>query len=133
MVTKPSAADVRIIITTEMTDEQILAIVDDAALLAARCLSVLESDLQKAIIKYLTAHIIVQSPNGPGGGGQLTSSSLGDASDTYASGQFGKGLSASSYGQMAIALDPNGCLVDIGKSRIGFATISKRHNNWRGG
>jgi hypothetical protein len=114
--------DVRLIITTNASDAQIEAAIADILLMAARCLALItDGDLQDAIVKYLTAHLLTVFESN--GAGVATSSSLGDASDSYASGSFGKGLQNTAYGQMAVNLDPNDCLIRIGKPRATFERV----------
>lgn len=115
-------ADVRLIIDTELSDAQIQVAIDTALLLAARCLSAIADEATRdAIVKYLAAHLATII--GSEGAGATTSSSLGDASDTYATGHFGKSLASTSYGQIAIQLDPYGCLLKIGNPRATFERV----------
>ena len=115
-VCKPTPAQVRAIITTDLTDDQLSVITDDAALMADACIAALSCELQTAILRWMTAHLIAtMSSATTGGAGVMTSMSLGDASETYAKGQLGtSGLTTTTYGQSAIALDPNGCLASLG-------------------
>jgi hypothetical protein len=115
-IEKPSAADVQTIIAA--TDAQANAAIEDAALIAETCVTSLAGDRQKAIIKYLAAHLIAS-----GIGAQKTSERLGDASVSWARAQMGQGLLGTSYGQQAIALDPNGCLLKIGKVKAFMETL----------
>lgn len=118
-ICEPTVGDVRIIITTSMTDDQIQAIIDDASLMVHRCVLVLACDLQAAIIKWVTAHLIASlSTASSGGTGVVTGESLGDASISYAKPQLQSfGLASTTYGLQAIGLDPNGCLTTIGLRR----------------
>jgi hypothetical protein len=119
----PTADDVRAIIETDKTDPQIEAIIADAALIAKACIADLDADVQKAIVKWLTAHLIASSASGIEGGAQITSMKLGDASESYARASMGAGLAGTSYGQQALALDPNGCLAQIGMRRAYFKVL----------
>ncbi|MGE0602227.1 MAG: DUF4054 domain-containing protein [Xanthobacteraceae bacterium] len=110
-IEKPNAADVKAIISTTLSDEVVGALIDDAALLAENCIASLDGDRQKAILKWLTAHLIASTNSNA----SKTSSKLGDAQDTFARAQLGEGLKGTIYGQQALALDPNGCLIGIGK------------------
>jgi hypothetical protein len=118
----PTPADVRIVITTALDDAAITALIGDAALIAEACPMVAGYDAlrQIAIIKWLTAHLIAQQS---GQAGALTQKTLGDASESYASGQMGTNLQASRYGQQAIALDPSGCLAQLGQRRAFFKVL----------
>jgi hypothetical protein len=118
-VEKPTAADVRAIIATALTDQQIGALIDDAALLAEKCIEALSAERQKAILKWLTAHLIAST----GPGGVKTSSKLGDAQDSFARASLGTGLAGTTYGQQVLALDPNGCLVNVGKVKAFMETL----------
>jgi len=114
----PSVADVRLIIDTPVSDAVITATIADAALIVGRCSAVANygTDVQQAIIKYVTAHLLsIRSGAAPG---PLTSKSLGDASESYGGGATsGTQLAASAYGQQAILLDPTGCLATLGKTK----------------
>jgi hypothetical protein len=117
MLTKPTVAAVRLIITTTLVDASVQAFIDDAELIARGCTVVAgyEEEVQAAIVKYIAAHLIsVQS----GKSGVLTQKALGDASESYASGAMGDMLKASRYGQQALLLDPSGCLANLGKRRV---------------
>lgn len=117
-----TVADVRLVISTEASDAQVQAAIDDVTLMAARCLSAIADEATRdAIVKYLAAHLLAIIDSN--GAGVATSSKLGDASDTYATGSFGRGLSSSAYGQMAINLDPNGCLQRMGNPKATFQRV----------
>lgn len=119
----PSASDVRVVIKTTLTDLQIDAIIADAALLAEGC-PVIEGFLatrQAAIVKWLTAHMLAST--NAAGGGALTSKSLGDASEDYARPTLGSGLSGTTYGMQALALDTSGCLAGLGKINATFRAL----------
>lgn len=120
-IATPTAEDVRLVISTGLTDAQIEAIVNDASLLAKRCIQSLDSDVQTAILRWLAAHLIASIK--AKGGGVLASDSLGDASQSYFTGNFGKQLASTSYGQNALLLDPNGCLARIGKARASIEKV----------
>lgn len=117
MVDTPSVADVRIVITTSLSDAGVQAMIDDAALIVEQCAAVVaaSSAKQKAIVKWVAAHLIAGVPGSTAG--QKTSKSIGDASETYASTQLGVNLSGSTYGQRALLLETSGCLANIGKAR----------------
>jgi hypothetical protein len=115
----PTAADVRAIIETSLTDGQIEALIADAALAAEKCLLKYDEARQKAIVKWLTAHLIAST----GGNGVLTSQKLGDASETYARATLGDGLKGTTYGQQALLLDTCGCLARLGRARASVEAI----------
>ncbi len=118
----PTPDDVRVIITTALTDPQITALIGDAALIAEACPAVAAYDAirQAAIVKWLTAHLISQQS---GKAGALTQKALGDASESYAVGTMGMNLQGSRYGQQALALDPSGCLAQVGQRRAYFKAL----------
>jgi len=115
MVATPTVADVRSVISTTLSDEQVDLMIQDAVLIVSKCPAVLKanSDRQKAIVKWVAAHLISQrTPEA-----QVTQRSLGDASETFARATLGVGLAGTFYGQQAILLDPSGCLERLGRQR----------------
>lgn len=125
-MTQPSATEVRAVIDlpASLADATIDAFVDDAEALASQCSAVLSSDaaIQKAILKWLTAHML---SGRYGTSGAVTSKSLGDASENYADGQrtFGLGLASTHYGQMALQFDASGCLARLGRQKVDFYVL----------
>lgn len=116
-------ADVRLIIATTASDAQVQVAINDVGLMAAKCLSKISDEpTRDAVQKYLAAHLLATTIDSSGAG-ITTSSSLGDASDSYASTSFGKGLRSSQYGQMAISIDPNDCVSKIGNPRASFQRV----------
>lgn len=112
MVTTPTIAEVKEIITTDLADGVITNLIAETALMVEGCVSGLSSDRQEAIVKWVTAHTIYMLDQK--GGGTVTSKKLGDAQTNYAALPLGQGLKGSFYGQQALNLDPNGCLAYIG-------------------
>lgn len=119
MAEKPTVAAVRVVVKTALTDDQVQAIIDDAALIADGCpvVATYPIERQQAIVKWIAAHLIATQS---GIAGMLTQKALGDASESYASGQTGMNLAASRYGQQAMLLDPSGCLANLGKPPVIF-------------
>lgn len=108
-----------------LTVDAIRNIIEDAALMVAGCVSGLDPSTQQSIVKYVAAHII--STTGLGGAAaRRTSKRLGDAAESYATPTFGANLSGSSFGQMAIALDPSGCLATLGQRPAFFEVLTCR-------
>ena len=109
----PTATDVRVVITTDLTDPQIDSIIADASLAVESCaaLATYTSARQQAIIKWVAAHFI-NFINGQGGA--ISLNVLGSSSVAYANAMLGDGLKSSAYGQQALALDPSGCIGKIG-------------------
>lgn len=118
-IERPTVDDVRAIIgQSDLTDDQINSYIDDAILITENCIKNLSPNRQKAILKYVVAHLLyttglLDDTNSVA----LTSRRLGDASETYARSELGKGLASSPYGQRAIELDPNRCLETIGNQK----------------
>lgn len=118
-----TVADVRLIYSGSASDPQVQAAIDTVLIMAAKCLAAMPDDATRdQVTKYLAAHLLTTTIDS-GGSGITQSSSLGDASDTYAVSGFGKGLRSSMYGQTAIALDPNGCVAKIGNPRATFEKV----------
>lgn len=120
-VERPAASDVRVVIETSLSDLQIEGLITEAVLMVEKCVSSYEAERQKAIVRWVTAYLIDNIRNQGGGGVQ--SDSLGDASRSYFSGALGEGLAENGYGLKAIALDPSGCLMRIGKSKATIEVI----------
>lgn len=123
-VSAPTVVDVRIVITTSGSDDQVQTAINDAVLLASRCASVsqLSDDLKAAIYKYIAAHILATQPGGQSNR-VLTQRSLGDASESFAAPMLGFSLQGTQYGQMACSLEGTGCLANIGKTRARFTAV----------
>ncbi len=125
-MTQPTATEVRAVIDlpASVADLTIDAFVDDAEALASQCAAVLSSDatIQKAILKWLTAHML---SGRYGTSGSLVSKSLGDASESYSDGSrtFGQGLASTHYGQMALQFDASGCLARLGRQKVDFYVL----------
>jgi hypothetical protein len=107
------------------SDVTINAFISAAGLLVGRCpvVATYEDELQTEIKKWVAAHLL--SIGHTGRAGPVTQKALGDASESYASPALvgGKGLQATLYGQMAISLDPSGCLEKIGKLKATFSVL----------
>jgi len=121
----PTLADVRAIIATSLTDGQLQAVIDDAALIAEGCAAVAgyPATRQAAIVKYITAHLLAGSAGSATGSGAITQKALGDASESYAAGQLGMDLKSSQWGSKALLLDPSGCLATLGRQRAYFEVL----------
>lgn len=122
----PTVEEVRSIIETDLDDAGVTLYINDAAALGKRCLTPLDPDLQKTILKWLTAHLIQLSGRSTGEGFAnvaVTSMKLGDASETYARAQLGSNVASTPYGQQAILLDPNGCLARLGARQPFFKVL----------
>jgi hypothetical protein len=117
----PTVEDVRAVIETEATDTQVQMAIDDAALVVEACVAALPAARQEAIIKYVAAHFL--SLGSKTGSGALSSQSLGDASESYATSILGEGLAGTEFGKRALLLDPNGCLARLGKRTVVFQVL----------
>lgn len=119
-IEKPAVADVRIIISTGLIDASLQAVIDDAALIAeGTCVESYDAARQKAIVKWLTAHLLASTNDGAA----VVSKKLGDASESFSRSTLGDALKGTHYGQQAIALDTNGCLANLGKQRAIMETL----------
>lgn len=117
----PTPAEVKAIIPTDLSDAEVQSFINDAALLGKRCVTPLDADTQKVIVKYLAAHLIQSAGKSSGEGFAnvaVTSMKLGDASETYSRAQAGNNIASTSYGQQAIQFDPNGCLARLGERKL---------------
>jgi hypothetical protein len=113
---------VRVVIATALADPQLTALIGDAVLIAEGCpvVATYDATRQAAIVKWIAAHLVAQQS---GKAGALTQKALGDASESYASAAMGAQLAGSRYGQQAIALDPSGCLAQLGMRRATFKVL----------
>lgn len=101
-----TAADVKLIINTGLSDAQVDAFIATAAALIDPCKAKWTDALALEIQKYVAAHLVsFRSP-------LLVSKKLGDAAEVYqrSKSDSNKGLSATPYGETALMLDPTGCL-----------------------
>ena len=122
----PTPEEVKAIIPTDLSDAEVQSFIDDAALLVKRCVSRLDAETQKVIIKYTAAHLIQSAGKSTGegfGNVAVTSMKLGDASETYSRAQAGSNLAGTWYGQQAILYDPNGCLTTLGQRPVIFKVV----------
>lgn len=110
------ASEVRIILDTDLSDNEVSAFIDIAdSLVSTHLTSTNLSDaVKKEIERWLTAHLITISRD------RLASSEkVGDASIQYADAKMlGKGLDATSYGQMVKILDTSHTFEKIDKKEI---------------
>jgi len=115
---KPTVAVVRLIVEGDFSDIQVQSVIDDAALMVEACVANYSADRQSAIIRWVTAHLFSMMPEGR----FVTSSKLGDASESYSAPKLGDSLAGSPFGQQALMLDTSGCLARIGRA---IATVEK--------
>lgn len=110
-LSKPAASVVISLTGTDLPEPVVTAIIDDAALLAEKCLANFSSDRQVAALKWLAAHLIASTSDE--GASVRSSEKLGDAADGFARAQLGNGIMGTTYGQQAVALAP--CLGRLGR------------------
>lgn len=115
----PSVAEVRSIITTSLTDDQVTAAIETATLVADGCPSIalMDATRQKAIVKWVTAHFISVQDEVKPSSRTLASKSIGDASESYVNASLGEQLRSTRYGQQALLIDTSGCLATIGQRK----------------
>ena len=118
-MTLPTAEQVKAIVATDLSDAVVDSIIADAFLMAERCITSLSDERQTAIVKWLAAHLIASTDESA----TVSSSKLGDAQDTYMRATTGERLMGTTYGQQALALDPNGCLARLGNPRATFERV----------
>lgn len=117
----PTVEEVRAIVGTSTghSDHIIAAFIEDATLVAGDCLSVYPESRQKAIVKWLAAHLVASTATGAA----VSADKLGDASVTYQRATLAEGLRGTVYGQQALALDINGCLTGRGRARASVQVV----------
>lgn len=118
-----TTADVRLIYSTTLSDEQLEAALAQANLVVdeqMRPVCSMSEARYDMIIKYLTAHFAsVTADYGSGDVGPLKSQKIGMATETYATSVEGGDFAYAStpWGQQAITLDSCGILVGIGANK----------------
>ena len=117
----PTTSEVRLTITTELSDDAVAQFVADAVLMAEPCtvIETFSEAKQKAIIRFLAAHLIAISD----ASARLSSEKMGDASESYSTPVLGDNLKGTTYGQQAISLDSSGCLSRMGKTPMTFKVL----------
>lgn len=120
-VVLPTAASVIALTETTLSEAVVSVLIDDALLLAGSCIDAYEADRQTAIVKWLAAHLVANTATGRTAA--LVSDKLGDAQQTYGRGAPGEALAGTVYGQQALALDTNGCLIRKGRARATIEVI----------
>ena len=107
---RTTAADVKAIIKTKLTESEVDAYITSANILVTQALgsSGLGTDVLREIERWVAAHMLASTKTR-----QATDEKAGTASVKY-SGQYGANLSSTSYGQMALTLDVSGALASLG-------------------
>lgn len=117
MIAKPDPQTVIDLTDTELSEPIVQSIIDDAALIAEKCISGYSEEKQKSVLKWLAAHLIASTDSG----GMIASERLGDAQDQYVRASVGDGIKGTVYGQQAIALSP--CLARIGRAAASIEVV----------
>jgi len=107
---RTTAAEVKEIIKTKLTEAEVVPYVTSANILVTQALgsSGLGTDVLREIERWVAAHMLASTKTR-----QATDEKAGTASVKY-SGQYGANLSSTSYGQMALTLDVSGALASLG-------------------
>ena len=109
---RATEAEVKEIIDTELTDEQVTPFLRAANLLVTEVLSDegYGTSLLAEIERWLAAHFVaIRDP-------RISKEKIGDADATY-QGKTGLGLNHTSYGQQVMILDVHGKLAEIAESK----------------
>ena len=115
-----TVADVKLIVTTSLSDPAIEFFIGLAEAATAQCATGWSDDLTDKINTLVAAHFIETSPDGAQ---TVTSVKLGDASETYLRSSLGEGLKGSMWGKQALLLDTTGCLQRLGNPRATLERI----------
>lgn len=114
---RSTEAEVKEIINTDLTDEQVSPFLKSANLLVTSVLTGkgYSDAVMEDIELWLAAHFVaIRDP-------RTTKEKIGDAEDTY-QGKFGDKLNGTSYGQQVLLIEYKGVLAEI-SSTTGVATI----------
>ena len=109
------AADVSAILDdTTLTDIQIDVYIESANIFVTRLLGSksLQTDTLKEIERWITAHMIASTRE------RMAKDEGASGAYIKYTGEWGKGLLLTSYGQMAIALDTSGTLQAISEGKL---------------
>ena len=122
MATRVTEIQVKAIMDTAVEVDDITPFLTGANLLVTEKLtsSGLEDELLAEIERWLAAQMVSLSPKSR----QVSREKIGDVDVSY-SGQFGKGLESTSYGQMVLALDTTGIMKDVGKRQARINVIEE--------
>lgn len=109
---RSTEAEVKEIIETSLTDEQVAPFLKSANLLVTSVLTgqgysdVVMADVER----WLAAHFVsIRDP-------RAIKEKIGDAEDTY-QGKFGEGLKGTSYGQQVLLIEYKGILAEISSTK----------------
>ena len=112
--------EVQAILDESVSVDDITVFITGANILVTKKMasSGLDDDQLKEIERWLTAHMMSMSVRARA----TSKEKVGDVSVEYA-GQFGKGLEATPYGQMVLALDTTGTMTNLGKKKAVWTNI----------
>ena len=118
MAVRANALDVKAIITTSLTPDEVRTYVTDANALVNNTLSGegLSESLLGTIEKWVAAHLIAVTK-----ARQPQYKKIGDGAESYP--KLGLKMEASTYGQTALAFDTSGKLANLGKKRIKIEAV----------
>ena len=115
---RTSADEVKAIITTSLTDDQVDVFIDVASQLVTDNVTCgLGEAALREIERWLAAHLIAMTRSR-----MAKTEKIGEASITY-NGVFGSGLDSTPYGQTVKMLDTCGSLANLGKKTIFIKAI----------
>ena len=111
MANRVTGDEVKEIISTSLTAAQIASFITAANRIVTNTLtgSTATAADKKEIERWLTAHLIcIRDP-------RKKSEKIGDAQDTYDTGNKGKRLESTEYGKTVLLIDPTGLMCNVGK------------------
>ena len=125
MASLVSIDDVKVILTTNVGDDDILTFIGIADQFVTNYLS--DTDLsdatKKEIERFLTAHLITISRER-----QTSEEKIGDASVAFSAKGYDKGLNSTTYGQMVKILDSSHTLEKIDKEEPKLYAIEENYD-----
>ena len=118
MAIRANALDVKAIITTSLTPDEVRTYITDANALVNSTLSGegLSESLLGTIEKWVAAHLIAVTK-----ARQPQYKKIGDGAESYP--KLGLKMESSTYGQTALAFDTSGKLANLGKKRIKIEAV----------
>lgn len=112
-----TADDVKAILETALSDEDIGAYINGATELVNNTLSALPEALKNEIVRWLSAHLIASTREQ-----QIAKATAGPASVTF-QGSTGLGLDSTQYGQQVKVLDYTGGLASLGRVKASLFAV----------
>lgn len=122
---RTTATEVREIITTTLTDDEIDVWIGVAnTIVTANVTCGLSDAVLEEIERQLTAHFISLLPGSGSGAMPIKKEKIAEAEVTYADVFSGGGLNSTVYGQTALMLDTCGGLANMSKKAIKMTAIT---------